>query len=214
MLIDKNQTIADVPIAQVRNALRRLTLRDNVYPSAFARHAKLDDGRAQQVVDALVADGRLENGSPDRDGDLAYAWTTTGYALASASAGRRFKRATAQRALDGLLQRAAALNADPLARSGVDKIVLFGSFLDPAAAEVSAVDLAIATFMISQPTQREAGDAYLRWTHGRRRQADEPALQMDVLPVLKDGKAVLSPVDLEQHQELLAAVPHKIIWER
>lgn len=214
MLIDKNDSIGGVPIVLVRDALRRLTHRDDVYVAALAHYGKLDLDLAQSVIDALVEQGRLEAGQPDRDGDLAYAWTIQGYALANASAGKRFKRATAQRALEELLQRAEALNANPLARFGVDKIVLFGSFLDPDAAEVSDVDLAIGTFMIQQPTPQEAGDAYYRMRQNKRPGPDEPLLNFDVLPYLKGGKAVLSPVDLEQHQELLAEVPHRTIWQR
>jgi hypothetical protein len=215
VLIDKKDNIAGVPIVQVRDALRRIAgAGDHVYPQALAHYAKIGLEEAQRVVDALVIQRRLLPGEADPDGDLFYDFTTAGYGLANASAGRRFKKATAQRALDELLQRAEALNDNPRARYGVDKIVLFGSFLDPAAAEVSDVDLAIGTVMIQQPTPQEAADAYFRMVQGRRPGPDDPILNGDVLPYLKGGKAVLSPVELEQHEALLATVPHKIIWTR
>lgn len=178
VLIHKDDTIADVPIVRVRDALRRIAGgRNHLYPQALAQYAKISLLGAERVVDALVIQGRLLPGQADRDGSQFYDFTTAGYGLANASAGRRFKRATAQRALDEVLQRAEALNANPHARDGVGEIVLFGR-------------------------------------HGRRPGPDDPILKDDVLPYLEGGKAVLSRVELEQHEALLKTVPNKIIWTR
>lgn len=63
--------------------------------------------------------------------------------MTNATAARPVKRTTAARALAGLLERAEQVNADDVLAYQVDEIVVFGSYLDPAAEVVGDVDVAI-----------------------------------------------------------------------
>jgi len=68
-----------------------------------------------------------------------------GHALANASFGKPISRATAMRLLGQVIERARACNADPARLLTVTEIVVFGSYLDPAADPLGDLDLAVST---------------------------------------------------------------------
>jgi len=69
--------------------------------------------------------------------------TTAGLAVANASATRRMEKAKARALFDGLLEKAAKMNADPKAPIKVDRIWLFGSMVDESKSEVGDIDFVI-----------------------------------------------------------------------
>jgi predicted nucleotidyltransferase len=73
-------------------------------------------------------------------------WVTTvqGNALANASFGKPISRATAVRLLGEVIGRARAYNADPARLLTITEIVVFGSYLDPAADRLGDLDLAVS----------------------------------------------------------------------
>ena len=74
-------------------------------------------------------------------------WVTTvkGNALANASFGKPISRATATRLLPEVIDRAHGYNADPSRLLTITEIIVFGSYLDPAADPLGDLDLAIST---------------------------------------------------------------------
>ena len=68
-----------------------------------------------------------------------------GNALANASFGKPISRATATHLLGQVIERARAYNADPARLLTVTEIVVFGSYLDPAAGLLGDLDLAVST---------------------------------------------------------------------
>ncbi len=134
MNIDRDAAIAGIPSFVLRAALRQ-RVGAEWSGEALARELDADSSR---LLPALHEGGWIEPRSrPDM-------WINTmqGNALAQAKA-RRVSRATAQRHLDALLDRARALKSDPRQLYRVERIALFGSFADADRADVGDVDVVI-----------------------------------------------------------------------
>jgi hypothetical protein len=74
-------------------------------------------------------------------------WVTTvkGNALTNASFGKAITRATAARLLAQCVERARGYNVDPARLLTITEIVVFGSYLDPAADPPGDLDPAVST---------------------------------------------------------------------
>jgi hypothetical protein len=72
-------------------------------------------------------------------------WSSTikGNALAQASFGKPIRRSTAERHLVQVVDRARAYNTDPDKLLTIQTIIVFGSYLDPAADLLGDLDLAV-----------------------------------------------------------------------
>lgn len=193
---------------EVRNVLRYFI--DEVWEDVFIARMEGSDGHA--VLAQLVQEGFLAPPVETQFG-IQYELTTAGHALQHASAARPVKRATAQKAFDGVLVRVEEVNADPRTRDRVRAILLFGSFLDESAATVSDVDLAVELERVGEVTRKQAFDSYQR----RRGQGGPPGpddvlLHGDVFKILKGRSPILSLVDYREHEAFLASVPHRQIY--
>ena len=73
-------------------------------------------------------------------------WESTikGSALAQASFSRPITRATAERLLAGVIDRAKGFNADESHLIDITELVVFGSYLDPGAQRLGDLDLGVA----------------------------------------------------------------------
>jgi predicted nucleotidyltransferase len=76
-------------------------------------------------------------------GDLRWITTVQGNALAQASFGKPISRATAERHLVQVIERAATYNADRSYLLTVKEIAVFGSYLDPDMDRLGDLDLAV-----------------------------------------------------------------------
>jgi predicted nucleotidyltransferase len=101
---------------------------------------------AQDQMRAFETAGYVERAKRARAGGGDW-WITTvkGNALAHASFGKPISRATAARLLAEVIGRARSYNADPARLLTVTEIVVFGSYLDPAADRLGDLDLAVST---------------------------------------------------------------------
>lgn len=146
MRITRDGLIAGFPAFDMRALIRRCTPnpRSGTRLWWLAEAIGGDMTLARQMVDALVEHGYLApyHDEVENEPDL---WTRTslGNTLANASAARPFKRATAETALEALLARAAAINANAELLCAVSEIVVFGSYLTDAT-ELGDVDVAIS----------------------------------------------------------------------
>lgn len=103
---------------------------------------KIPLGPAREHCEALRAAGFL-TAEPDDEGDLVYAQTLTGSALAMVRFVKPMTRGVAEHLLDGVIQRAEEYNAGPARLLWVDVIIVFGSYLDPDAGELGDLDLCV-----------------------------------------------------------------------
>lgn len=102
------------------------------------------DGRSDaEIAQALAAEGWLKINVEDLDGEAWWVTTTRGNALAQASFGKPITRATAARHLAAVIERAQAFNADSTHLGEIVELVVFGSYLDPAATHLGDLDLGV-----------------------------------------------------------------------
>jgi hypothetical protein len=133
----QNATIAGLPVKRVRELLRFIGDRAYV-PEVIAERFFRDDDveGARHILSALVAEGLLEN---ERD---RYWVTEQGRRLRVASFLPRINRAKADRVISGLLDRAAAINADDKRDFRIAAIFVFGSYLTDSD-DLGDVDIAV-----------------------------------------------------------------------
>lgn len=205
MNIDPNSTIAGKAALEVRELLRRgfgngITWWDD------------DPSERKALLDRLASDGLLTLGVVDLPNhNVRYELTDAGRTLAKASARKPFKRATAQRALDGFLARVEEVNADELCTSRVTRVVLIGSMLDPARERVSDVDLLVRLERKRDLTHEELTAATMRWTYNQRPGPGETLVNEEILWRLQAGSPVLSVMP-NHDDEWWKRTPYRVIW--
>jgi hypothetical protein len=126
MTIDPKETVAGCSLLRIRAFVRRYS-NDEFDLPLVAR--ALDETKAVEILAWLKANKYIQ---PVR-GRKGY-WTGTDHAgaLANASAGKKITRATADRLLQELLQRAARVNREREFAYYVDRIMVWGSYLGTA----------------------------------------------------------------------------------
>lgn len=141
MRLRSADTLAGVPILRVREFFRRTLLWSWDLEELVARLGEPEDV-CRALIQKLIVEGYIEPSKEFRGSDT---WTATikGSALAGARATPPVTRATAHRHLDAFLSRVRELNASTHYLYRVDKVVLFGSFVDESQMYVGDVDLAV-----------------------------------------------------------------------
>ncbi|SIN22291.1 Uncharacterised protein [Mycobacteroides abscessus subsp. abscessus] len=100
-----------------------------------------DDGRSTfEIASALTQEGWLELDHVSVGGESWWKATISGNALAQASFRRPITRATADKHVREVVDRARAFNADPAHLAQIVEVVVFGSYLDPTSADLGDVD--------------------------------------------------------------------------
>lgn len=159
---------------QVRDCLQVTCQQLSVHRDWFERSPAKGLENPAGVFDILIEQGYLE-----ADGTTAtisvrnpetcryeqivqplYRPTSKGYALANASAAKPVHRARAEKALTGFLHRVEQAATDPMNLWVVDRVILFGSMLDPTRQRVSDVDLAVR--LVENEPIFEAAGGYQR----------------------------------------------------
>lgn len=172
MLITREGEVGGLPAVQARDLMK--TIRE--YAVSLGELALLLDTSAEEarrIVQRLEEHGYVCRVEPftrcnilftsdevppgTNADDLEYWGTTvTGNALSKARIGRPMSREKAAQLLDGLIVRAAAVNADHDSLFTVERIELFGSFADPGRREVGDVDVRLLF------DRRVDGDEFIR----------------------------------------------------
>lgn len=142
MRLAKDDTVCGIPAPAARALLRRIGIHSWYRTGAEEALAALGVSEPAQAIDDLVRGGMLVVAAED-DGEEALEVTTSGSAVAMASFGRPITRATAERLLAGLLERAMAYNEDTSKPLFVRRLRVFGSYLDPEADHLGDVDIEV-----------------------------------------------------------------------
>ena len=142
MRLSRSDSVADLPAADARELMRRF---GDVQPESLIG-SRIDTGSrtGAEVARAFAADGYLAVYDVDRDGVTWWESTVRGSALAQASFGRPITRATAERLLAGVIERAKGFNADKSHLIDITELVVFGSYLDPGVQRLGDLDLGVA----------------------------------------------------------------------
>jgi predicted nucleotidyltransferase len=141
MRIDRKETIAGVPILQVRDYLRLID--DEITNKDFvAQWLGVSSRKGGQIVRELLARGWLE--PVERTGRKGYcALTMAGRAFAGARAVSPISRTKADALLVAFLERVAEVNKRDELTHYVKEVRVFGSYLDKRAKDLGDIDLAV-----------------------------------------------------------------------
>jgi hypothetical protein len=142
MRVSKDDVICGLPAPAARQLMRAYS--DYHSPDLAAEMLGLDPDAAEEQLRELEAAGYLHQTERESAvGDLRWITTVLGNALAHASFSKPISRATAERHLAQVVERAAAYNADPGYLLTVKEIAVFGSYLNPDVDRLGDLDLAV-----------------------------------------------------------------------
>jgi hypothetical protein len=139
MRVDRNETVAGVPLIKVRDLMRRMC-KPNVPELMRVSREGVAECTGADITDALVEAGFLTVcHEPDRAG---YTITELGITLSCASFIKRISRAKANAIVKKMLCRAGAINANSDLIYRVAELRAFGSFITDAA-DLGDIDVAV-----------------------------------------------------------------------
>ena len=142
MRLSKDDTICGIPAPAARTLLRRIGRQEWYREGVLDALAKQGVGETEMAIDHLIQGGILEVVDVEADSDILGA-TTAGAALAMASFGKPITRATADRLIAGLLERAQAYNNDSAKPMFIRRLRVFGSYLSPDTERLGDVDVEV-----------------------------------------------------------------------
>jgi predicted nucleotidyltransferase len=145
MMISSKDTLAGLPILRVRNILKRLSTGPFQQETLGLYQFTADE--AKQFLDALGERKYVERIPIDPEHpDRTQSWQLTdlGCEFGRSTAAPRIKRASAAKALEGLLARVTEINQDPEFLLQVTHVVVFGSYLRDAET-LGDLDVAVRT---------------------------------------------------------------------
>jgi hypothetical protein len=125
MRIESHQVIAGLPAKEARRFMREAA-GFIIRPRTVVEVLGLSESAARQLLREMQNEGLL---AAKEDYWLA---TAKGHALAMATAARPLRRATAERLIEEVVQRAREINGDSEFAYRVQRLVVFGSFLTGA----------------------------------------------------------------------------------
>jgi hypothetical protein len=202
-------TIAGMPALVARTWMRQLTGNNS------RGSVRIDDLSPEERVacDQLAEAGFFER-SDDHPGK--YLQTIDGAGLAMASASRPVKRSTAERAVSDLISRAAEINDDPDLVMWVDKVAIFGSYLDPSVERLGDVDCAAWFSRRTADSAEHRAASLERANRGPRGLSFIEQLaygETEVRQMLKGRSPVISLHDAESDC-ILDRVELRVVYER
>lgn len=137
MKIEAKSDYHGVPLIKIRDLLRKN--RDGFGGERFCRNFEGKDGLGERILSALTRDGYVER---DRICDGEFELTAKGHQMANATAARKVKRLSVERALGKMMARVEEVNADPGFLFRITDIRVFGKYLEDVDA-LSDVDLCV-----------------------------------------------------------------------
>jgi hypothetical protein len=137
MRVDWSQSLEGVTVLQLRNILRRLSFVDTEFGATFIAEGltrqKLASGRQAKAVSLKILAGLVTSGLAEPiSNSRNFVLTDTGASLRAARATKRISRTRAERAVAKLVERAKAVNADPLYLHDIAELAVYGSYITDA----------------------------------------------------------------------------------
>jgi predicted nucleotidyltransferase len=196
--VSKNDTICGLAAPTARQLMRAYY--DDRPVEVACDILGVGQDAARNQMRAFEAAGYVErSGLAHTAGEEWWATTVKGNALANASFGKPISRATATRLLGEVIERARAYKADPARLLTVTEIVVFGSYVNPAADPLGDLDLAVSTVRRGTDGQRYV-DEVLKYARasGRSFSAFHDRLfwaARELRMILKNGSPAISITD-------------------
>ncbi|GAA4660054.1 hypothetical protein [Arthrobacter cryoconiti] len=141
MRIAKTDSIADLPATAARDFLRRVKNADFDEDWALTLLGASGEDHAVIVLGLLEAQGYIERTGASHEGSPWWRTTILGNALAMASFGKPISRKTGERLVKEMLERARLYNSDLTRPYYVQRLRIFGSYLDKTIDPLGDVDV-------------------------------------------------------------------------
>lgn len=215
MRITRDMIIAGVAATKLRDAFKRLG-GSEFSPSNLAELLELPGLDEEGMAHVLLEQGYIEP-QTEHLGVTYFTTTIQGCALAMASAAKPINRATAERLVREVIERAITINAEPKHLYGIKKIIVFGSYLSdcPTLGDVDlAVELAprfesregIAEQLLTYSREAEASGRQFKSSFARLAWATE-----EIYLILKSSSNSISLHDTDD--AVLATAKQQVIYE-
>jgi hypothetical protein len=141
MRLRRGDEVVGLPGADARKLMRRFG--DAQPESRIGSWIDIGSRTGREVALAFADAGYLR-AAHVHDGETYWETTIKGNALAQASFGRPITRATAERHLTGVIDRAKIFNADGSHLIDIAELVVFGSYLDTDVHHLGDLDLGVS----------------------------------------------------------------------
>jgi predicted nucleotidyltransferase len=134
-----------MPAPIARDVMRMIGRRDTSTSQVISvlRNAGIEDVGA--ALEQLLASEFVKPAHSSSRDSPRWATTINGNALAMAGFGKPIKRSTADRLVAGIIERARAINEDPSKPVYVERLRVFGSYLDETVDPLGDVDIELTT---------------------------------------------------------------------
>ena len=175
--------------------------------------AGLPAGAGRELANTLAAGGLIQKLQKD-------AWTMSraGMTFTAATAAKRLKRATADRALAAFMERVARVNADPYFLGRVTRVAMFGSMLNPDTGRPSDIDLAVEIVpnigdwdVHIEKNNDHVQELLMQGHHFRHSIEYAVCWQMEVFRFLQGRSRAISLADYNIEKRVVLAVPHRML---
>jgi hypothetical protein len=181
--------IGGLPATIARGVVRHFS---SARPSRVLPPELINGADSETVLISLANEGFVHGDREDAHGEVWWKATIQGNALAMASFGKPISRTTADRLATGLVDRARAFNADPSRLVYVERLRIFGSYLDPSVDPLGDLDVEI--LIGRRDPSPEAAVAYAR-ASGRRFNTYLAELswpRVELLQILRNRSAAIN----------------------
>lgn len=213
MRIESNATLADMPILEIRNLLKRNRCCN--WSAATVRYAfKTSFKNARHTISKLENAGYIE---PVIVGKKTY-WKNTlkGNTLAMATAAKPILRATADKKISEFLERVAVVNSENYFLYEVVEVAVFGSYLSNKE-RINDIDISISLEPKNTDTIRQQ-ELDLERTNeaiedGRKFSNTLEALYWPEYQIVRFLKSHSRSISLHQDEGLLKRCKHKILYK-
>jgi predicted nucleotidyltransferase len=141
MRIGKNENINDIPLIKIRNYFQKIRL-IGISRANIRKYFSLDIKSANCLIKELLKNNFIEN-TLDKKGEIEYQLTTKGQGLCVARSVPPLNRAKADKLFNEFMQRVDDVNNNDYYLCKVEKVLLFGSYLNPDSVDFGDIDVAI-----------------------------------------------------------------------
>lgn len=208
MHFSKSDDINGVPVTTARGIARYLYPRAETLEAIASFFDREPDSALADMV-ALRSAGFVDV-SLHRD-EEHWLLTESGFALSKATFARPIKRSTAERLLAGVVERAAEYNRTPGHLLTVDRLRVFGSYLDPAVDHLGDLDIEVTASpeVLDAQAAKAYADASGRQFADYLEHADWPRIELRRL--LRGGS---KSIDLQDARRGELSTEMVVVYER
>lgn len=141
MRIGKNEKINNIPVVKIRDYFQKIR-RIGISKTDIRNHFNLSVESTSHLINELLKRGFIED-ALDKKLGIDYQLTTNGQSLCVARSVSPLNKAKADKVFNEFMQRVEEINNNDYYLLKVEKVLLFGSYLNPDNEDFGDIDVAI-----------------------------------------------------------------------